>query len=101
MILSALSVQFRDVTHMYGVLTMAWMYATPIFYPIDAVPPRVAKLIGLNPLYIFINLFRELVLYGRVPPIGTWLLGAAMAILMFALGVFVFARLQDDFIYYI
>ena len=101
MILSALSVKFRDVTHLYGVLTMAWMYATPIFYPIEAVPNEVAALIRLNPLYIFIHLLRELVLYGRVPGIGMWGLGALMAAAMFAVGAFVFSRLQDDFIYYI
>ena len=101
MILSALSVKFRDVTHLYGVLTMAWMYATPIFYPIEAVPAGVAAIIRLNPLYIFIYLLRELVLYGNVPGVRTWGLGALMAAAMFAAGAFVFSRLQDDFIYYI
>lgn len=101
MILSALSVKFRDVTHLYGVLTMAWMYATPIFYPISAVPKSVAFIIRLNPLYIFIDLFRELVLYGSVPGIGMWLAGAWMAVTMFGVGALIFRGKQDDFIYYI
>ncbi len=101
MILSALSVKCRDVTHLYGVLTMAWMYATPIFYPIEAVPARVAAVIRLNPLYIFIHLLRELVLYGTVPGLRMWATGALMAAAMFGVGAFVFRRLQDDFIYYI
>ena len=101
MILSALSVKFRDVTHLYGVLTMAWMYATPIFYPIEAVPESVAAIIRLNPLYVFINLFRDLVLYGNVPALSAWAKGLGMAAAMFAVGAFVFSRLQDDFIYYI
>ena len=61
----------------------------------------MAAVIRLNPLYIFIHLLRELVLYGRVPGIGMWGLGALMAAVMFAVGAFVFSRLQDDFIYYI
>ncbi|UIJ39538.1 ABC transporter permease (plasmid) [Desulfobaculum bizertense] len=48
MIVSALSVQFRDVQHLYNVLILAWMYATPIFYPISAVPEEVRGLIEFN-----------------------------------------------------
>ena len=33
-LLSALAVYFRDLQYLYGILTMAWMYATPLFYPI-------------------------------------------------------------------
>ena len=101
MILSALSVKFRDVTHLYGVLTLAWMYATPIFYPIEAVPEQVAFFIRKNPLYIFITLFRNLVLYGQVPGIRMWLVGAWMAVTMFGIGALVFRKMQNSFIYYI
>lgn len=101
MILSALSVKFRDVTHLYGVFLMVLMYATPIFYPISSVPERVAFFIRLNPVYIFIFLLRELVLYGNLPGIGTWIEGLLMAVAMFGLGAFVFSKMQDDFIYYI
>ena len=101
LVLSALVVRFRDVIHLYGVLTMLWMYATPVFYPIEAVPPQVARLIRLNPLYIFITLFRELLLYGRMPGAGMWLSGLGMALLTFGLGALIFSKLQKDFIYYI
>ena len=101
MILSALAVKFRDVTHLYGVLTLAWMYATPIFYPIEAVPENVAFFIRKNPLFIFIDLFRSLVLYGTVPGLKIWLIGAWMAVTMFGIGALVFRRMQNSFIYYI
>ena len=101
MITSSLAVKFQDVTHLYNILTMIWMYATPIFYPIEAVPESVARFIRLNPLYIIVYIFRELVLYGRIPPMGSWLMGAAMALAMFLVGALVFDRLRKDFIYYI
>jgi ABC-type polysaccharide/polyol phosphate export permease len=50
---------------------------------------------------VFITLFRELLLYGRMPGMGMWLSGAVMAALVFALGAWVFSRLQKTFIYYI
>lgn len=33
LLLSALAVYFRDMMHLYSILTMGWMYATPLFYP--------------------------------------------------------------------
>ena len=101
MIVSALSVQFRDVTHLYGVLTTAWMYLTPIFYPIEAVPDWVARIIACNPLYMYITLFRSLVLDGVVPGAGLWLAALGVSALMMALGSFVFGKMQRDFILYI
>lgn len=101
LLLSSLAVRFRDVMHLYGVMVMVWMYATPVFYPIEAVPEQVARFIRLNPLYVFITIFRQLLLFGTMPPAGLWLAGAGMALLMFALGALVFRKAQKSFIYYI
>ena len=60
LLLSALAVYFRDMMHLYSILTMGWMYATPLFYPITALPETLQKLLKLNPLYHYINLFRNL-----------------------------------------
>lgn len=101
MILSALAVQFRDLTHLYGVLTMAWMYLTPIFYPIESVPAGVASFIGGNPLYMYINIFRDLVLYGNIPGFEIWLTGALVALISLAAGALIFRKMQRKFILYI
>lgn len=101
MMLSALSVYFRDITHLYGVFTMAWMYLTPIFYPIEAIPQRIVPLINLNPMYQYIQFFRELVLYGNIPPLNVWIVCAAWSIVMMVGGLFIFRKLQRNFILHI
>ena len=101
MALSALAVYFRDITHLYVVLTTAWMYLTPIFYPINALPEKVALLLKLNPLYHYITFFRELVLYGNVPGIGIWASSLAFSIAAFVAGMLIFRKLQNDFILYV
>jgi len=101
MALSALAVQFRDILHLYGVLTMLWMYLTPIFYPISQVPEAVASLIRLNPMYHYIDLFRSLVLYGQVPGWGAWGAAALSALSAFALGAWMFRKMQHRFIFYV
>lgn len=101
MAISALAVQFRDITHLYSVLTMAWVYLTPIFYPISAVPESVAAIIRMNPLYIFITIFRELVLYGNIPAWDMWFSGSAVAVGAVVIGTLLFQKMQDRFILYI
>jgi len=101
MALSALAVQFRDILHLYGVLTMLWMYLTPIFYPIEQVPAAVASLIRLNPMYIYIDLFRNLLLYGTVPALSAWAAAALSALGMFAIGAWIFRKMQHNFIFYV
>ena len=101
MVLSALSVYFRDIVHLYGVLTMIWMYVTPIFYPISALPEEVAKYITLNPLFHYISFFREIVLAGAVPAAATWLNCLISSVVAFVVGLWSFHKLQRNFILHV
>ena len=101
MLLSALTVYFRDMQHLYSVLVMGWMYATPLFYPVEALPEFILPLIKLNPLYHYINLFRNLVMYGNIPGPNTWFACIASALVMLGIGMWAFRKLQKNFILYI
>ena len=101
LILSALSVYFRDIVHLYSVLTLAWMYLTPIFYPIESLPEQVANAIKFNPLYNYITFFRDIVLYGQLPNIAIWINCIVSSLIAVSLGVVVFRKLQRNFILYI
>lgn len=103
MILSALAVYFRDIMHLYSVITMAWMYATPIFYPLDpeVLPQQIIDLIKLNPMYHYINFFRQIVIYGDVPGINTWFACIASAFVSLLIGLMIFRKLQKNFILYL
>ena len=98
LMLSALVVTFRDLQHRYGVLITAWMYMTPIFYPVDMLPGWVADLVRLNPLANFIEMFRDVILYNIIP---SGILQAKCIISCVAalvLGLWVFYKQQDTFI---
>lgn len=90
LIVSVLAVFFRDLLHLYGVLLTVWMYLTPLFYPVSAVPNYVKSWIYSNPMYYFIKAFRDIVLYNQFPSLHTQLacIGFAMASLFIGLGVF-------------
>lgn len=101
MALSALSVYFRDIIHLYGVLTLAWMYMTPIFYPLSALPEKIAAAIVHNPMFCYIAFFRDLVLNGCIPDAQIWLSCMGYSILAFVIGTVIFGKLQKRFILYI
>lgn len=101
MALSAVVVYFRDILHLYTVMTMAWMYVTPIFYPISALPEKVSFLLRFNPIYHYITFFREVVLYGTIPAASIWIGACVSSITAFAAGLLVFCKLQRNFILYV
>ncbi len=103
MVLSALAVYFRDIMHLYSVITMAWMYATPIFYPLDpeVLPQQIINVIKYNPMYHYINFFRQIVIYGNIPEIETWIFCAGSAIISLVIGLAIFRKMQKNFILYL
>jgi ABC-2 type transport system permease protein len=101
MALSALAVRFRDVRYLYSVLTLAWMYATPIFYPAESLPLKVQMLIRFNPMYRYIDFFRCVVIYGRLPNAATWFACVASCLVSVIAGCWVFRKMQRNFILYL
>ncbi len=99
--LSAATVFFRDISHFYGVFIMAWTYFTPIFYPVDILPQAAADMMGLNPMYHYVQYVRELVLYGSFPGMRENLICFLAGAGMLAAGMWVFYRTQDRFVLYI
>lgn len=100
--LAQAAVFFRDIQYIWGVLTLAWMYLTPVFYPVDSLPQTLANLIKiLNPMYAYIGAFRDLVLYHSMPGYKTLIAGVAWALISMAIGAFSFSRTQKNFILYI
>lgn len=101
MMLSALTVYFRDMLHLYSVVIMAWMYMTPIFYPISALPEDLAFFLRFNPMYHYLTFFREVVLYGTIPSAMLWIGCFGFSLLALLVGHGVFHKLQRDFILYV
>ncbi|MBQ2967568.1 MAG: ABC transporter permease [Clostridia bacterium] len=99
--LSAANVFFRDIGHLYGVFTTAWLYLTPIFYPTEILPSAIFKIIKFNPLYHYILYFRALVLQGHIPDLHSNLVCAGFSLVMLVFGLYFFKRKQDKFILYI
>jgi len=100
--LAQAAVFFRDIQYIYSVLTTAWMYLTPIFYPVSLLEEGIKVwALRLNPMYYYIQQFRDVVLYGQMPEMMTVAGGVAFAVVFLVLGAWSFLRAQDRFILYI
>ena len=100
--LAQANVFFRDIQYIYNAVTTAWIYLTPIFYPLDALPEKVAWCIRhLNPMYFYIGQFRDLIYYNRLPGLVIIFAGCTTAFLMLIIGLYSFTKNQDKFILYI
>ena len=97
-LLSALVVEFRDLIHLYGVLLTAWMYLTPIFYPVDILPVWGRTIVELNPLTNIIMILRELIMYGTLPGMMLHVKCIISCLIVLVVGVVVFHKQQDTFI---
>ena len=101
LILCSINVFFRDMQHLYGVFTTAWMYLSAIFYSTEIVPEELLPFIEYNPLYCFISFFRQVIMEGTFPDLATNLMCFSISCVTLAIGLVVFAKLQDRFILHI
>ncbi len=90
LILAVLNTYFSDVGYLYSIFTLLLMYASALFYPMEIVPANIQVIFTLNPLYIAISCFRDVILYGVFPDISALLYLAIFSIMMFAVGFLLF-----------
>jgi ABC-2 type transport system permease protein len=101
MMLSAATIFFRDITHLYAVWITAWMYLTPVIYPESILTPTLLTVMKFNPMYYYVGYFRQLLLDGTVPNLWTNAVCFFFSFSFLFLGMLVFKIKQDKFIIYI
>lgn len=101
LMLSSSMVFFRDVKFLWNVLTMVWMYGTPIFYPEDILPDQFRFILQLNPLYHFLKNTRLCILNGISPEPVVYVQCLLIAVAALLVGALIFRRTQDRFILYL
>ena len=97
LIVSSLTVHFRDLKDILGNLMTFWFFATPIIYPMSLAPPSGKVLLDLNPFTHLVISYQEILFYDG--PFGHWkwlLALGGVSIVLFLLGYFLFDRLRDS-----
>ena len=99
LIVSSLTVHFRDLKDILGNLMTFWFFATPIIYPMSLAPPVGKALLDLTPFPHLAISYQEILFYPG--PFGHWKWLTALAVAgvaLFLLGYWLFDRLRDSFV---
>lgn len=101
LVLSAMQVFFRDMQYLWGIATQLIMWLSAIFYSVDQFKPELQWMFQLNPLYVYISYFRQIVIDGTIPSWQMQGLCALYAVVIFAVGCGIYKRYNQDFLYYV
>jgi len=96
-IASSVTVYFRDMEHILGILMLAWQYLTPVLYGYDIIPDQYKLWFSLNPMTPVIGAYRTILYEARVPELETLLWALALGLTVLMVGWCTFTRLKRRF----
>lgn len=96
--LSAANVRYRDVRYLVPFLVQIWLFASPVAYSADIVPPAWLGLYYLNPMAGVIEAYRWAMLGGAGgPPVGALLASTIVTAAVLLTGLAYFRRVERTF----
>jgi lipopolysaccharide transport system permease protein len=90
LVFAALEVRFRDIGLAMPLLMQLWMFATPVVYPLSAVPARLRPYYIFNPLAGAVENFRRVLLQNEPPDFASLNTSAVIALLVLPLSYLFF-----------
>ena len=94
--LAAVTVTYRDFRYVIPFMIQAWMYVSPVIYPVSLVPPQWQWLLALNPMAGIIDGFRSALL-GTPWNVTALATSAVAASAMLGYGLFFFRKTERRF----
>ncbi len=101
LILAVANVFFEDTLHLSEVALQALYFLSPVLYSRDRLPPELMKFLVLNPLFFQIESLRDILFFGVVPDGAAFALNTIASLCILALGLLIFRRSEDKFLYFI
>lgn len=102
LLLSALFVFFRDLGHIWEILTLVLFYGSAIIFPFNRIPAHLRDLAGLNPMAQIVEDLRHALVDSRIPSMEALIgplvvIPILISVMTFVLGLVVFTRLTPRF----
>lgn len=99
--IGTINVFLRDIQQIVGVLLQVWFWFTPIVYMADLIPERLRDLALLNPLYVYMVIFRGLFYDNSMVSLKYWAVAGAYSLIAFTLGIWLFSRHEKVIVDYV
>lgn len=97
LIMSAFNLFYRDIQYVMGLVLLLWMYLTPVIYPTELFPVQYRWIFQLNPMAVFINAYRQVILGGGMPNFVSLGVGLAVSLVLLLVGYKLFKKLEGQF----
>ncbi|MFK7959766.1 MAG: ABC transporter permease [Phycisphaerales bacterium] len=94
LLLCCLGARFRDMTSLMQHVNRLFFYFSPVMYPVDRIPERFQEAYMLNPVSCALEIGRDLIVRNQMPAAFTTVYYSAFCLLLFAIGLLTFARLE-------
>jgi lipopolysaccharide transport system permease protein len=96
--LCSANVYFRDVRLLLDIALLLGFYLTPVFYDASSIPDRYLWVIRLNPIARIIASYRDVLVEGKMPAAGPFLVLAVACAACFLGGYWIFRRTSPTFV---
>lgn len=101
LLLSPVTVFYRDIAQLLQIIMICWFFASPIVYPISQVPPFFLEWYRLNPFVGFVESYRFIVLGDPVWDWSSYLYLVVISISLYLAGFFYFRKSQRKILQYV
>ena len=98
LLLSVFMTFFQDTQFLWNVVSMMWMYATPVFYPESIIPQKLLTIYHMNPMYQYITFARTVIINGVSPAPSSYLWCLLSSVVVLGIGIKVFNKYQDELV---
>lgn len=92
LILSVITVKFRDVSHIWEVLLQLFYWSTPVIYSMDLIPEKYHRYIYLSPITRVMEHSRAVMIYHTLPDLRAAVVTVVMVAVTFGVGLLVFRK---------
>ena len=96
-IVSALTTRYRDLAQLVTFGVQLLMFATPVIYPVSAVPEKYRWIVSLNPLSPVVEAFRNGFLGGGTVTVGQLAVSVGVMVAILVVGLMLFSRVERTF----
>lgn len=94
---AAAGVYLRDLSQLVSLLITVTLFLTPIFFPLEAAPEPIRRIILLNPLTFVVQQARDVTIFGRWPDFAGLAVYSVAALAALTCGFWFFQRLRNGF----
>lgn len=97
-IISSVTIKYRDLAVAAGLILQMWMYLTPIVYTLETVSGLVRTLLLLNPMTAVVNNFRYCLVGNGEFLTGSWIYSIVFTLIVAFGGVVLYNKMEKNFV---